>query len=180
MTPRAIWDNQAGYWVSDAEAAEIPYTAFTSKKTKLQVTARLIVRRVRTVNKKAAQRQDELFPVWRCHAVFTDPPFATLRAEDQHHDRPRPGNHGQDAQEVSGGTPIPTPTCENPSLRQEPIQKSAGGFRLRPPRTTAANFAPVLRGLGVAAPGHFCQYLLVIDFERGYDQGRRGSGPRSA
>ena len=57
-------------WVSDAEVAETQYTAFTSKKGQA-VTARLIVRRVRDLNKQAAAGQDELFPAWRYHAVFT-------------------------------------------------------------------------------------------------------------
>ena len=30
--PRAIWDDQLRAWVSDAQVAEVPYTAFTSKK----------------------------------------------------------------------------------------------------------------------------------------------------
>ena len=81
--PRAIWDGQLGAWVSDAEVAEIQYTAFTSKKGQA-VTARLIVRRVRDLNKKAAAGQDELFPVWRYHAVFTDSPFELVQAEGQH------------------------------------------------------------------------------------------------
>jgi hypothetical protein len=84
--PRAIWDDQAGGWVSDAEVAEITYTAFTSKKKEEQVTARLIVRRVKALNSKAAGGQDELFPAWRCHAVFTDSPFVMLQAEEQHRD----------------------------------------------------------------------------------------------
>ena len=45
--PQAVWDDQLGCWVSDAEVAETAYAAFTSKKKELQVTARLIVRRVR-------------------------------------------------------------------------------------------------------------------------------------
>ena len=84
--PRAIWDDQAGGWVSDAEVAETEYTAFTSKKKELQVTARLIVRRVRALNKKATEGQGELFPAWRYHAVFTDSPFVMLQAEEQHRD----------------------------------------------------------------------------------------------
>ncbi|MHB1596103.1 MAG: hypothetical protein ACYCO9_12645 [Streptosporangiaceae bacterium] len=44
--PDAIWDDLAGGWVSDAEVAEVPYTAFTSRaKDGKAVTARLIVRR---------------------------------------------------------------------------------------------------------------------------------------
>jgi len=83
--PRAIWDDQLGAWISDAEVAETRYTAFTSKKGQA-VTARLIVRRVRDLNKKAAAGQDELFPVWRHHAVFTDSPFELVQAEGQHRD----------------------------------------------------------------------------------------------
>ncbi len=83
--PRAIWDDQLRCWVSDAEVAEVEYTAFTSKKGQA-ITARLIVRRVKDLNRKAAQGQDELFPAWRYHAVFTDSPFATLQAEEHHRD----------------------------------------------------------------------------------------------
>ena len=83
--PRAIWDDQLEAWVSDAEVAEDEYTAFASKKGQA-VTARLIVRRVRDLNKKAAAGQDELFPVWRYHAVFTDSPFELVQAEGQHRD----------------------------------------------------------------------------------------------
>jgi hypothetical protein len=83
--PRAIWDDQLGAWVSDAEIAEVEYTAFASKKGQA-VTARLIIRRVRDLNKKADAGQDELFPVWRYHAVFTDSPFALIQAEEQHRD----------------------------------------------------------------------------------------------
>ena len=81
--PRAIWDDQLDAWVSDAEVAEIEYTAFASKKGQ-GVTARLVVRRVRDLNKKAADGQDELFPLWRYHAVFTDSPFELVQAEGQH------------------------------------------------------------------------------------------------
>ena len=83
--PRALWDDQLRAWVSDAEVAETRYTAFTSKKGQA-ITARLIVRRVRDLNRQAAAGQDELFGVWRYHAVFTDSPFVTLQAEEQHRD----------------------------------------------------------------------------------------------
>jgi len=83
--PRAIWDDQLRAWVSDAEIAEISYTAFTSRKGQA-ITARLIVRRVRDLNKKAAAGQGELFPAWRYHPVFTDSPFALVQAEEQHRD----------------------------------------------------------------------------------------------
>jgi hypothetical protein len=80
--PRAIWDHQLTAWVSDAE---VPYTAFTPTKGKA-ITARLIVRRVKDLNRQAAAGQDELFDVWRHHAVFTDSPFVMLQAEEQHRD----------------------------------------------------------------------------------------------
>jgi len=83
--PRAIWDDQLQAWISDAEVAEVQYTAFVSKKGQA-VTARLVVRRVRDLNKKAADGQDELFPAWRYHAVFTDSPFELVQAEGQHRD----------------------------------------------------------------------------------------------
>ena len=63
--PGAVRDPDTGDWISDAEVAKIPYTAFASTDT--PVTARLIVRRV-----KDARYRDALFPVWRYHPFFTD------------------------------------------------------------------------------------------------------------
>jgi len=83
--PRAIWDDQLRCWVSDAQVAEVPYTAFTSNKRQA-IIARLIVRRVKDLNRRAGHGQDELFPLWRYHAVFTDSPFATIQAEEHHRD----------------------------------------------------------------------------------------------
>jgi hypothetical protein len=84
--PRALWDDQLRCWISDAEVAETGYTAFTTSKKGPAITARLIVRRVKDLNRKAARGQDELFPVWRYHAVFTDSPFATIQAGEHHRD----------------------------------------------------------------------------------------------
>jgi hypothetical protein len=83
--PRALWDDQLGCWVSEAEVAETEYTAFDQAKDNT-VTARLIVRRVRDQNEKAAPGQGELFPAWRYHAVFTDSPFELVQAEADHRD----------------------------------------------------------------------------------------------
>jgi hypothetical protein len=84
--PRALFDEQLGQWVSDAEVAEIPFTAFTSRPKSQRITARLIVRRVRDANPDhvATNAQGELFPVWRHHAVFTDSPLPMLAAEADH------------------------------------------------------------------------------------------------
>jgi hypothetical protein len=83
--PRAVWDEDQGRLISDAQVAEVPYTAFASKKGQA-ITARLIVRRVRDLNSRTAAGQGELFTAWRYHAVFTDSPFAMIQAEAQHRD----------------------------------------------------------------------------------------------
>jgi hypothetical protein len=86
--PRAIWDDQLRCWVSDAEVAEVKYTAFApeGKKKGQDVTARLIVRRVRDLSRDAARGQGEMFPAWRYHALFTDSPATMVQAEEQHRD----------------------------------------------------------------------------------------------
>lgn len=63
--PGAVTDPDTGELISDAEVAEVGFTAFTT--TKNPVTARLIVRRVRDRAKTG-----ELFPVWRYHPFLTD------------------------------------------------------------------------------------------------------------
>ena len=83
--PRAIWDEDQNRLISDAEVAEVPYTAFAARKGKA-ITARLIVRRVKDLNRKAGQGQGELFTVWRYHALFTDSPFEMIQAEAHHRD----------------------------------------------------------------------------------------------
>jgi hypothetical protein len=77
----AVWDEHAQAWISDAEVAEIPFTAFGSLAKAKQVTARLIVRRVPDVN---PANQNPLFTVYRYHAVFTNSPLPMLQAESAH------------------------------------------------------------------------------------------------
>jgi hypothetical protein len=85
--PEAIFDEEQQRWISDAEVAEIDYTAFTSKGMKHRVTARLIVRRVRRLNPKSAPPgQEELFAAYRHHAVFTNSTEPMLLAEAHHRD----------------------------------------------------------------------------------------------
>lgn len=69
--PNAVYDEQLGQWVSDAEVAEVPFTAFASRGKKYAVTARLIVRRVRDQNPDhlVPNEQGELFPAWWLCAV---------------------------------------------------------------------------------------------------------------
>lgn len=82
--PNAVWDEAEQRWVSDAEIAEVAFTAFTGRPKQLQVTARLIVRRVKRLNAKAAEGQDELFAAHRYHAAFTDSPLRLVEAEAAH------------------------------------------------------------------------------------------------
>jgi hypothetical protein len=82
--PNAIYDERAGTWISDAEIAEVPYTAFASRAAH-RTDGRLLVRRVKRLNPKAAaQGQGELFATYRYHAVFTDSPFPLTQAESDH------------------------------------------------------------------------------------------------
>lgn len=81
--PNAIFDEDSGQWISDAEIAEVRYTAFRSKRKAEQIEARLIVRRVRRLGQRPAG-QGELFATWRYHAVFTDSPMVLVQAEAQH------------------------------------------------------------------------------------------------
>lgn len=66
---------------SDAEVAEIVFTAFTSKPKAELVSARLIVRRVPDRN---PAHQSELFTVYRYHTVFTNSPLPRIVAESAH------------------------------------------------------------------------------------------------
>jgi hypothetical protein len=77
----AIYDEDQRQWISDAEVAEIGYTAFSSRPKTNHVTARLIVRRVRDLN---PANQSELLTANRYHAVFSDSPLPLLQAESAH------------------------------------------------------------------------------------------------
>ena len=88
--PHAIWDEDDKAWISDAEVAEIGYTAFTSDNART-VTARMIVRRVRRLHPRVSQGQEVLpgMPdeiTYRYHPVFTDSPHPMLEAEAEHRD----------------------------------------------------------------------------------------------
>ena len=75
--PGAVIDPDTGELISDAEVAEVEFTAFAS--TTAPVTARLVVRRVRD-----RARGDELFPVWRHHPFFTNNTEPTAQADITH------------------------------------------------------------------------------------------------
>jgi hypothetical protein len=75
--PGAVRDPDTGEWISDAEVAEIGYTAFAA--TTDRFTARLVVRRV-----KDARFRDALFPTWRYHPFFTNTDLPTTEADITH------------------------------------------------------------------------------------------------
>lgn len=82
----ALFDEDTQAWISSAEVAEIPFTAFTSKKAADQVPGRLVVRRIPELNKKNLD-QPGLFDLHRFHAVFTtaDPDLLDTVAADKTH-----------------------------------------------------------------------------------------------
>ncbi len=98
--PHAVWDDQEQRLISDAEIAEIPYVAFTSRRKADHIQARLIVRRVKRLNptttkpkgttkattkvKESTPEQQELFSLYRYHAVFSDSPLTLVQAEKAH------------------------------------------------------------------------------------------------
>ena len=83
--PNAIWDADEQRFISDAQVAEVPFTAFTSRRKAEHISGRLIVRRVKRLNAKSVpDGQGELFPNYRHHGVFTDSPLTMLQAESSH------------------------------------------------------------------------------------------------
>lgn len=86
--PNAVFDEQAGGWVSDAQVAEVAFTAFTSLPKAQQITCRLIVRRVRRQQPRTSDGsvQGELFADWRHHAFVTNSTLTTIEADERHRD----------------------------------------------------------------------------------------------
>src|SRR3954452_19370265 len=87
--PDALFDETTGSWISRAQVAEVPFTAFTSQKKAEQIPGRLIVRRIPELNPKTSDGQDTLFDTWRFHAFFTttDPDTLDTVAADRTHRR---------------------------------------------------------------------------------------------
>jgi DDE family transposase len=87
--PDALFDEATGAWISKAQVAEVPFTAFVSQKKADQITGRLIVRRIPELNPKQSTGQETLFDSWRFHAFFTTttPEDLGTVAADQTHRR---------------------------------------------------------------------------------------------
>ena len=86
--PRAIGDGQLRCWVSNAEVAEVRYTAFApeGKKKGHDVTARLIVRRVRDLNRDTTGGPGRNVPGLALPRPVHRLPSAMIQAEEQHRD----------------------------------------------------------------------------------------------
>lgn len=80
----AVRDSETGEWVSDAEVAEAPFTAFVSRPKGERIGCRLIVRRVKRLNGNATQGQDTLFDTWRYHALITNSDLEVVEADRLH------------------------------------------------------------------------------------------------
>jgi hypothetical protein len=85
--PDAVYDPESGRWISRAEVAEVPFTAFSTRRQAQQVPGRLVARRIPDLNAPANPDQASLFELWRFHAFFTttDPADADTAAADKTH-----------------------------------------------------------------------------------------------
>lgn len=86
--PHAVYDHDEDRYVSDAEVAETSFTAFTGRRTREQVTCRLVVRRVRRLQPRTSDGsvQGELFATYRHHAFITNSTLTTIAADERHRD----------------------------------------------------------------------------------------------
>lgn len=82
----AIFDETTRTWVSVAEVAEIPFTAFGSQKKAEHIAGRLVVRRIPELNRKSDTGQLTLFDTHRFHAFFTTSTLDTVTADTTHRD----------------------------------------------------------------------------------------------
>jgi hypothetical protein len=81
----AVFDEQAQTWVSRAEVAEIPFTAFTSKKKSEQVPGRLVVRRIPDLNPSSKDGQE----TQQFLAIVANPDRKESQCHDGRGTRPR-------------------------------------------------------------------------------------------
>jgi hypothetical protein len=75
--PDAVQDPDTGAWISDAEVAEVPYTAFAATTDRISA-------RWWCAGSKTPATPDALFPVWRYHPFFTNSTWPTVEADIVH------------------------------------------------------------------------------------------------
>ena len=79
----AIYDEASKTWISTAEVAEVPFTAFSSRSKSEHIVGRLVVRRIPELNKKDLDHPT-LFDTHRFHAFFTTSDLDTVTADKTH------------------------------------------------------------------------------------------------
>lgn len=86
--PNAVYDETEQRWISDAEVAEVPFIAFTSRRKHQHVDCRLIVRRVKRRQPLTSDgsEQGELFATYRHHAFITNTTLPMVQADQRHRD----------------------------------------------------------------------------------------------
>jgi len=90
--PNAVFDEAEQRWISDAEVAEVPFTAFTGRRKAEHVSCRLVVRRVKRLQPLAGNGtgpktvQGELFATYRHHAFITNSTLDTVETDQRHRD----------------------------------------------------------------------------------------------
>ncbi len=86
--PNAVWEEAEQRWISDAEVAEVPFVAFTSRRKHQHVRCRLIVRRVKRLQPLTGDgtEQGELFAAYRHHAFITNSTLSIVEADQRHRD----------------------------------------------------------------------------------------------
>jgi hypothetical protein len=90
--PNAVFDEAEQRWISQAEVAEIGYTAFIGRRKGHRksdhVGCRLVVRRVKRLQPLAGDgtTQGELFATYRHHAFITNSTLSTVEADQRHRD----------------------------------------------------------------------------------------------
>jgi len=84
--PNAIYDEAEQRWVSDAEVAEVAFTAFTGPRKADHVACRLVVRRIKRIQRLAGDgtEQGELFATYRHHAFITNLTLGLIEADQTH------------------------------------------------------------------------------------------------
>jgi hypothetical protein len=80
----AIRDEATGAWISSADVAEIPFTAFSSRKKAERIPGRLVVRRIPELNAFEGAGLPTLFDTHRFHAFFTTSELDTVTADKTH------------------------------------------------------------------------------------------------
>jgi hypothetical protein len=86
--PHAVFEETEQRWISDAQVAEVPFTAFTSRRKHEHVDCRLVVRRVKRLQPLAGDgtEQGELFATYRHHAFITNSTLGLIEADERHRD----------------------------------------------------------------------------------------------